>query len=317
MSFNIKIGIIGGSGLSNPEILTDAKEVSVTTVFGPPSDTLLEGKIEGVPCVLLPRHGRNHSIFPSAVNFRANLLALKQLGCTHVLVSTACGSLREEIEPGDFVIIDQFIDRTTKRASTFYDGSREEFKGILHVPMDTPFCTRTRDILKDASLSFNYKTHSKGTIVTIEGPRFSSKAESYMFRSWGGDVINMTTVPEVILARELSLCYAAIAMATDYDCWKEGDVVNVERVFAIMNFKRRTLIFIDRSNSEKAVNVLKKAVVEISKQDWKETLEKMKVIHYNLQRETLEISLKTQNHLLKRGRGATNKTTSYNENNKQ
>ncbi|KAL7646826.1 UNVERIFIED_CONTAM: hypothetical protein RMT77_002082 [Armadillidium vulgare] len=265
MSFNIKIGIIGGSGLSNPEILTDAKEVSVTTVFGPPSDKLLEGKIEGVPCVLLPRHGRNHSIFPSAVNFRANLLALKQLGCTHVLVSTACGSLREEIEPGDFVIIDQFIDRTTKRASTFYDGSREEFKGILHVPMDTPFCTRTRDILKDASLSFNYKTHSKGTMITIEGPRFSSKAESHMFRSWGGDVINMTTVPEVILARELSLCYASIAMATDYDCWKEGDVVNVERVFAIM-----------KSNSEKAVNVLKKAVVEISKQDWKETLEKMK-----------------------------------------
>ncbi|MCL4152759.1 UNVERIFIED_CONTAM: hypothetical protein GTU68_036856, partial [Idotea baltica] len=180
------------------------------------------------------RHGRNHSIFPSAVNYRANLLALKNLGCSHVIVSTACGSLREEIAPGNFVVIDQFIDRTTKRDSTFYDGSCDDFKGILHIPMDNPFCSKTRQIIIDSAESLGNPVHSKGTMITIEGPRFSSKAESKMFRLWGADVINMTTVPEVILARELGLCYAAIAMATDYDCWREGEHVNVERVLATM-----------------------------------------------------------------------------------
>ncbi|KAK4308888.1 hypothetical protein Pmani_019441 [Petrolisthes manimaculis] len=255
---NIKIGIIGGSGLSKPDIFEGGREHEVDTPYGKPSDVLLEGQINGVPCVLLARHGRKHSIMPTKVNYRANVWALKDLGCTHIIVSTAVGSLREEIKPGDFVVLDQFIDRTTKRSPTFYDGEEGHPTGILHLPMDTPFCPDTSKILEDCCKELGYAVHPKGTVITIEGPRFSSKAESHMFRSFGGDVINMTTVPEVVLARELGLCYAALAMATDYDCWKEGEeAVNVEKVMALF-----------RSNVGKAVEVLKLVVKKISSEDW-------------------------------------------------
>ncbi|CAL4097758.1 unnamed protein product, partial [Meganyctiphanes norvegica] len=263
---SLKIGIIGGSGLNNPNILKDGKEVHVKTPFGDPSDSLIEGNIEGVPCVLLPRHGRKHSIMPGNVNFRANLWALKSLGCTHVIVSTACGSLQEHIAPGDFVIIDTFIDRTTKRIQTFYDGSTTECQGILHLPMFEPFCPRSRKIMYQTAQDLGYKTHDKGTMVTIEGPRFSSKAESKMFKQWGGDVINMTTVPEVILANELGLCYAAIAMATDYDCWREDEEpVNVEKVLATF-----------KSNAERVIKVLTGAIKKIAQEDWADTINKLK-----------------------------------------
>lgn len=258
----VKIGIIGGSGLNNPSLFEETSECTVQTPYGDPSDVLREGLINGVPCVLLARHGRKHTIMPTNVNYRANLWALKEKGCTHVVVSTACGSLREHIKPGDFVIIDQFIDRTTKRHQTFYDGADNHPSGILHLPMDTPFCGDTRKLLLDSCQELGYTAHPTGTMVTIEGPRFSSKAESKMFRQWGGDVINMTTVPEVVLARELGLLYAAVAMATDYDCWREGEeVVSVEKV--MKTFKM---------NAEKATKVLKTVVSKIAAKDWTEKI---------------------------------------------
>lgn len=161
---------------------------------------------------------------PSNVNYRANLWALREEGCSHVVVTTACGSLQEEVHPGDCVILDQFIDRTTKRISTFYDGLLGSPKGVCHIPMDTPFCERTREIIIQAATvlgSFN-SVHRRGTVLTIEGPRFSSQAESNLWRQFGAHVVNMTTVPEVCLARELALCYAAIALPTDYDSWHQS-----------------------------------------------------------------------------------------------
>ena len=161
---------------------------------------------------------------PSCINFRANIHALKQEGCTHVIATTACGSLREHIHPGHIVILDQFIDRTCKRETTFYDGKPGSLPGICHMQMDLPFCKKTSSVLIKAAKKLQLKCHEKGTVVTIEGPRFSSKAESMMFRSWGCDVVNMTAVPEVCLAKEAGLCYASIALPTDYDCWKDEPV---------------------------------------------------------------------------------------------
>uniref|UniRef100_A0A668UH08 Purine nucleoside phosphorylase n=1 Tax=Oreochromis aureus TaxID=47969 RepID=A0A668UH08_OREAU len=218
-----QIGIIGGSGLDDPDILEGRTERYVETPYGKPSDALILGKIKNVDCVLLARHGRQHTIMPSNVNYRANIWALREEGCTHLLVTTACGSLREEIQPGDIVIIDQFIDRTTKRSQTLYDGQPTSPPGVCHVPMAEPFCNKTREVLVEVARSLGVKCHVRGTMLTIEGPRFSSRAESLMFRQWGADVINMTTVPEVVLAKEAGLCYASIAMATDYDCWKEHE----------------------------------------------------------------------------------------------
>uniref|UniRef100_A0A3B4DPD2 Purine nucleoside phosphorylase n=1 Tax=Pygocentrus nattereri TaxID=42514 RepID=A0A3B4DPD2_PYGNA len=219
----LMIGIVGGSGLDDPDILECRTERFVDTPFGKPSDALIMGKIKNVDCVLLARHGRQHTIMPSNVNYRANIWALKQQGCTHVIVTTACGSLREDIQPGDIVLLDQFIDRSTKREQTFYDGSPSSLQGVCHIPMAEPFCSRTREVLIDVVKGLGIRYHPRGTMLTIEGPRFSSRAESLMFRQWGADVINMTTVPEVILAKEVGLCYASIAMATDYDCWKEHE----------------------------------------------------------------------------------------------
>ncbi|XP_018015995.1 S-methyl-5'-thioadenosine phosphorylase-like [Hyalella azteca] len=263
----VKIGIIGGTGLNQPDLFTpDKPDEQVVTPFGDPSDTLQHGTIAGVPCVLLPRHGRGHTIHPSRVNFRANLWALKEAGCTHVLAATACGSLREEIKPGDFVTISSFIDRTYKREVTFHDGSCDGLPGILHLPMDEPFCKHTRALLQQACDAAGVKCHKEGVMVTIEGPRFSSVAESKMFRILGGDVINMTTVPEVVLARELGLCYASLAMATDYDCWRSStEPVNVEVVMATM-----------KSNAEKAVAVIKSAVELIAQHDWTEIIPSLK-----------------------------------------
>lgn len=161
---------------------------------------------------------------PSLVNYRANIEALRLQGCTHIIATTACGSLREDIHPGDIVILDQFIDRTHKRKDTFYDGEPWSPKGICHLQMDIPFCQKTRSILIQAARNLDLRCHEKGTTVTIEGPRFSSKAESNMFRSWACDVVNMTTVPEVCLAKEAGICYASIGLPTDYDSWKDEPV---------------------------------------------------------------------------------------------
>ncbi|MFA5358738.1 MAG: S-methyl-5'-thioadenosine phosphorylase [Patescibacteria group bacterium] len=211
----MKIGIIGGSGLDDPKILENATEKEVETPYGMPASALIIGKIGNTDVVVASRHGKDHTITPTHVPFRANIWALKEEGCTHILATTACGSLREEIKPGDLVFIDQFIDNTKHRILTFFEDR------VVHTPMAEPFSRELRDKLSAAAKDLGFAYHDKGTMVTIEGPRFSTKAESHMFRAWGADVVNMSTVPEVILANELGIPYQSIAMATDYDCWKE------------------------------------------------------------------------------------------------
>ncbi|OGW31842.1 MAG: methylthioadenosine phosphorylase [Nitrospirae bacterium GWF2_44_13] len=243
----MKVGIIGGSGMDDPRLMKNKKEKKVKTPYGSPSSALTVGKIEGVDTFILARHGKGHSIYPTGVNFRANIYALKKEGCTHILATTAVGSLRENIKPGDLVFVDQFIDHTKHRALTFHDEK------VIHTPMAEPFCKELRALLVKSARELKLRHHSKGTVITIEGPRFSTKAESHMFRGWGADVINMSTVPEVILARELGICYQSIAMSTDYDCWKEGEEpVTWEMIVAIMN-----------KNSENVKKLLAKTIGKI------------------------------------------------------
>lgn len=217
----IKIGIIGGSGLDNPNLLQEAEEMDVETPFGKPSSSLKIGKINGVKVVLLARHGSEHTIPPSQVNYRANIQALKDAGCSQIIATTACGSLKEEVERGDLVILDQFIDFTRHRKISFF----EEFIPNMpaHTPMAEPFCPELRAVLIENCEKLGLKHHKTGTVITIEGPRFSTKAESRMFQLFGADVINMSIAPEAILAKEAEIPYAAIAMSTDYDCWKESE----------------------------------------------------------------------------------------------
>ncbi|USN45249.1 MAG: S-methyl-5'-thioadenosine phosphorylase [Candidatus Woesearchaeota archaeon] len=211
------IGIIGGSGLDDPKLLQDAKELTVTTAYGSPSSALLTGTLLGVSVVILARHGRHHEIPPSQVNFRANIQSLVDQGVTHILATTAVGSLRESIRPGDLVFPDQVIDFTKKRAMSFYE------KKVVHTPMADPFDASLRELLVLKAEELQFSFHKKGTLITIEGPRFSTKAESSLFRLWNADIINMSTCPEVFLANELGIPYQAIAMSTDYDCWKEDE----------------------------------------------------------------------------------------------
>ncbi len=230
MPTDLKIGIIGGSGMEDPTFISDYSKETVSTPYGDPSSELIVGNIANVPVAILSRHGLGHSINPTNVNYRANIWSLKENGCTHILAATACGSLREQIEPGHFVFPDQFIDRTTKRINTYFDGS-----DVQHVSMGDPFSSEMRNCLVRACNQLGFTYHDSGTVVTIEGPRFSTKAESIMFRSWGCDIINMSTVPEVVLARELELEYQSMAMSTDYDCWhKSEDEVTMEMIYAIM-----------------------------------------------------------------------------------
>ncbi|MCA1765197.1 MAG: S-methyl-5'-thioadenosine phosphorylase [Desulfobulbaceae bacterium] len=239
----VKIGIIGGSGLDDPGILKDPVEKAVDTPYGTPSSTLTCGKIEGVDIAILARHGKDHSIHPGGVNFRANIWALKEYGCTHILAATAVGSLRREIEPGDLVFPDQFIDHTRRRETTFYDENT-----VVHTPMAEPFCPNLRALLAESAAGLKIRHHRDKTIVTIEGPRFSTKAESHMFRGWNCDVINMSTVPEVNLAREQKIHYATTAMSTDYDCWHEDEEpVTWEMIVATMqrNSSRVIRLFMD------------------------------------------------------------------------
>lgn len=214
----IKVGIIGGSGLDDPDILQNPSEVVLDTPFGKPSSALTCGVIGGVEVAILARHGKGHSISPSRVNFRANIAALAAHGCTHVLAATAVGSLRQEIAPGHLVFPGQFIDFTRKRETTFFDSDV-----VVHTPMAEPFCPNIRRLFAETARGLQIPCHTDRTVITIEGPRFSTRAESHMFRSWNADVINMSTVPEVNLAREKKLHYAAVAMSTDYDCWHEEE----------------------------------------------------------------------------------------------
>jgi 5'-methylthioadenosine phosphorylase len=214
-----RTGIIGGSGLDNPDILKDAKEKEVDTIYGKAYFTA--GKIKNTEVVLLARHGKEHTIPPSQVNYRANISALKEAGCTHIIATTAVGSLREEIQRGDLVILDQFIDFTRHRSITFHE--KFEPHKPIHTSMAEPFDNNLRSILIKTCEELKLKHHKKGTVVTLEGPRFSTRAESKMFRIWGADVINMSIAPEAILANEAGIPYAVIAMSTDYDCWKSDE----------------------------------------------------------------------------------------------
>lgn len=248
----IKIGIIGGSGLDDPKILKKAGEIDLETPYGPPTSNLTCGEIEGVETVIIARHGKDHSINPSKVNFRANIWALKEQGCTHILASTAVGSLREEIAPGDLVFPGQFIDHTKKRETTFYDEG-----AVVHTPFAEPFCNRLIDLLSSCAVRMEVPFHRDKTVITIEGPRFSTKAESHMFRSWQADVINMSTVPEVVLAREKKMHYAAIAMSTDYDCWhEEEDSVTWEMILQIM-----------KKNAANVINLFLEVIPRIKEYD--------------------------------------------------
>jgi 5'-methylthioadenosine phosphorylase len=229
-----KIGIIGGSGLEKPDILKNPEHKSAHTIYGNPSSSLMCGKIDDKDVVVLSRHGWHHTIPPSQINNRANILALKNAGCTHIVSTTACGSLREEIARGDLIIPSQFIDFTRHRINTFY----EEFEPgkMKHTSMAEPFDKGLRKIIISAAGDSGLKVHPEGTVITIEGPRFSTRAESKMFRLWGADIINMSTAPEVILANEQGIPYVSIAMSTDYDSWKDDEApVSWEEVIRIFN----------------------------------------------------------------------------------
>ena len=217
----VKIGIIGGSGLDNPELFMNPKDVAASTQWGDPSSLLKIGKIAGIDVVLLGRHGRDHTIPPTQVNYRANIQAFKDIGCTHILATTAVGSLREEIRRGDLVILDQFIDFTKQRKMTFHESFNSHQP--VHTPMADPFDSKLREALIQVCSHQGLNFHKSGTVVTIEGPRFSTRAESKMFRLFGADIINMSVSTEVALANEIGIPYAAIAMSTDYDCWKEDE----------------------------------------------------------------------------------------------
>lgn len=205
-----EIGIIGGSGFY--DLATGLEEVKIETPYGPPSDKIGLGKIVGKKIAFLPRHGKEHLIPPHKINYRANIWALKSLGVTRILTSHAVGSLQKRIKPGDFIILDQFVDRTKGRADTFYDGQI-----VTHVSTAFPYCPQLRSLAIKMSKKMALPFHKKGTVVVIQGPRFSTAAESVWFTKMGWDVVNMTEYPEIALARELEICYCAIAVATDYD----------------------------------------------------------------------------------------------------
>jgi len=212
----VLIGIIGGTGLGDALARQPrTKRLDVDTPFGPPSGPLLRGELEGVEVVFLNRHGTGHTLSPTVVPYRANIFALKATGVTHVIASGAVGSLRDEISPADLVICDQVIDRTSRRDKTFFD------RGLAaHVEMADPFCPRLRRILLDSASDVTARVHDGATYVVMEGPQFSTRAESHMHRQLGGDLIGMTCMPEAKLAREAEMCYALVALATDYDCWR-------------------------------------------------------------------------------------------------
>lgn len=232
MSTTIKpvIGVIGGSGLYEIDGLKDREWRKVTTPWGDPSDELLFGTLEGKACVFLPRHGRGHPIPPSELNYRANIAALKSVGVTDILSLSAVGSLKEELEPGRFVLVDQFIDLCQNRARSFFE------KGcVAHVSMADPVSSRIMDVVEKEARRLAISLTRGGTYVVIEGPQFSTRAESELYRSWGCSVIGMTNMPEARLAREAEINYATVAMVTDYDCWHdEHENVTVEAVVAVM-----------------------------------------------------------------------------------
>ncbi|MDP2730447.1 MAG: S-methyl-5'-thioadenosine phosphorylase [Dehalococcoidales bacterium] len=244
-----KIGVIGGTGLYDIEGVEDIEEVDITTPFGKPSDTIIIGKLGGVGIAFLPRHGRGHRISPTELPSRANIYALKSLGVEHIIAVCSAGSFKKEIEPGHLLIPDQLIDRTRSRVSSFFG------EGIVgHIPFADPFCPSLRQILYDSAKELGATVHPKGTFVVMEGPAFSTRAESRLYRSWGADLIGMTALPEAKLAREAEICYAVIGCVTDYDSWWErAEAITVDVILNTM-----------RHNVGTAKSIIKLAVGRLS-----------------------------------------------------
>jgi 5'-methylthioadenosine phosphorylase len=239
------IGIIGGSGLYSMSGLADTREIRIKTPFGEPSDAVVLGTLEGKRVAFLARHGRGHRFLPGEINFRANIYAMKLLGVERIISVSAVGSLREELRPGEFLVPDQFVDRTKGRVSTFFGNGL-----VAHVPFDKPTCGQLSAVLADACVSSGVPVHRKGTYVCMEGPQFSTLAEAYFHRAMEFDVIGMTNVTEAKLAREAEMCYATVAMITDYDCWHpEHESVTITQIIATLN-----------QNAAHAQNVLREAI---------------------------------------------------------
>jgi len=259
------VGVIGGSGLYHMEGLADIREVEVKTPFGKPSDKFIQGKLGKTQLVFIPRHGKGHRWLPTEVNFRANIFGMKKLGVERIIAVSAVGSLREEIAPGDLVVPDQAIDRTTQRSNTFFG------RGIVaHVSLADPFCKDLSERLCNAAVQVGANVHPKGTYLCMEGPQFSTRAESHLYRSWGADVIGMTNLQEAKLAREAEICFGTLALATDYDCWNQtaGDVeiadvlkVLAQNVELAQKIIGRVVQSLDTARSCACASSLKNAII--------------------------------------------------------
>ncbi|PHQ69119.1 MAG: S-methyl-5'-thioadenosine phosphorylase [Sneathiella sp.] len=244
------IGVIGGSGVYELEGLRETRWERVSSPFGDPSDAMLFGRLGDVDMVFLPRHGRGHKIPPSEINYRANIDAMKRAGVTEIISVSACGSFEENLSPGTFVIVDQFIDRTIDRKKSFFGTGL-----VAHVSMAHPVCGRLGDVLEQAAHAEGIAVHRGGTYLAMEGPQFSSLAESELYRSWGCQVIGMTNMPEAKLAREAEMCYATVAMVTDYDCWHpDHDAVEVSKIIEVLT-----------KNGDNARGLVKSAAPELGK----------------------------------------------------
>lgn len=264
----VKIGVIGGSGIYDIEGITETRKQKISTPFGDPSDTIVIGNLEGIPVAFLPRHGRGHFIMPSELNSRANIYALKSLGVEQIISISACGSLKEELKPRDIVIPDQLFDRTRQRPYTFFG------EGIVaHIGFANPYCPELSQTLYQAAKDLRFSVHLGGTYVCIEGPQFSTKAESKVFRSLGFSIIGMTNLPEAKLAREAEICYATLGLVTDYDVWKEGEEVSVERVVGnllanIENVKKLVKAVIPRLERERKCECASALAYAIQTHKW-------------------------------------------------
>ncbi|CAB1078143.1 5'-methylthioadenosine phosphorylase (EC [Olavius algarvensis Delta 1 endosymbiont] len=248
----MKIGIIGGSGLDDPDIIKDLQSQTWTTPYG--ETTVKSGRLNGVDIVFVPRHGDRHQFSPTHVNYRANIQTLKDLKTSHIIATNACGSLKEEIERSDFIIPNQFIDFTRRRINTFHDDFSQ---GMFHEVMADPFDKSISDLLFRVTGDLGLRVHKDKTLVTIEGPRFSTRAESKMYIAWGADIINMTVATEAALAKEAGIPYAVIAMSTDYDCWKEDEEMPVwQEILAIFN-----------QNVDNVKKILLETIDRLSKQE--------------------------------------------------
>jgi len=279
------LGIIGGSGLYDIDGLVNKKWVKVNSIFGEPSDEILFAELDGLEIRFLPRHGRGHLLTPSNINYKANIEALKKIGVTEIISISAVGSLREDYVPGDFVLVDQFVDRTHSRESTFFQNGL-----VAHVSMAHPVCSRNGSHILEAAKHESIKIHEKGTYIVMEGPQFSTKAESEIYRKWECDVIGMTNMPEAKLAREAEICYTSVAMVTDFDCWHPNhENVTVDAIIKVLTenatnakklIKRFVPFIINDNNSETCTckKALDNAIITNPEMKSKEVMDKLSSI---------------------------------------